>query len=88
MNVLAACTRVLALFISFCPVNSRILACCILVIGEYNITYSSGTKHAAQEKKTMTGAIGLLIVAVVGGIVVTLFFVQDMMGSLKFWRAR
>lgn len=36
----------------------------------------------------MSGAIGLLIVTIVGGIIVTLCFVQDMVGSLKFWRAR
>ena len=36
----------------------------------------------------MSGAIGLLIVTVAGGIIVALCFVQDMTGSLKFWRAR
>jgi|WetSurMetagenome_2_1015567.scaffolds.fasta_scaffold196673_1 hypothetical protein len=36
----------------------------------------------------MSGAIGLLIVSVVGGIIVTLYFIQDTIGSLKFWRAR
>ena len=36
----------------------------------------------------MSGAIGLLIVSVVGGIIVALCFVQDTMGTIKFWRAR
>ena len=36
----------------------------------------------------MSGAIGLLIVTVVGGTIVTLCFVQDAIGTFKFWRAR
>jgi hypothetical protein len=36
----------------------------------------------------MSGFTGLIIVSVVGAIIVTLCFVQDSVGSLKFWRSR
>jgi hypothetical protein len=36
----------------------------------------------------MSGAIGLLIFTLVGGTIVGLYFVQDTIGTVKFWRAR
>jgi hypothetical protein len=36
----------------------------------------------------MTAGLGLLLAAIVGGIIVILCFVQDAVGSLKFWRSR
>lgn len=36
----------------------------------------------------MSAFTGLVIVAVVGAIIVALFFVQDSRGTLKFWRSR
>ncbi len=36
----------------------------------------------------MTAGIGLLIISLVGGLIVGLFFLQDVVGSLKFWRSR
>ena len=36
----------------------------------------------------MSAFTGLVIVAVVGAIIVGLCFVQDSVGSLKFWRSR
>ncbi len=36
----------------------------------------------------MSAGLGLLLIAVVGGIIVTLCFVQDSVGSLRFWRSR
>ncbi len=36
----------------------------------------------------MSGFTGLMIVSVIGAIIVGLCFVQDSIGSLKFWRSR
>lgn len=36
----------------------------------------------------MSAGIGLLLVTIVGGLIVAACFVSDMVGSLKFWRAR
>jgi hypothetical protein len=36
----------------------------------------------------MSGALGLLIVSLVGGIIVAICFVQDNIGTVKFWRSR
>jgi hypothetical protein len=47
----------------------------------------SGTRERIGEK-TMSAFEGLVLVAVVGAIIVTLCFVQDAVGSLKFWRSR
>jgi len=41
-----------------------------------------------KEKTTMSQGLGLLLVSVIGGIIVIGYFVQDMLGSLKFWRTR
>jgi hypothetical protein len=43
---------------------------------------------STQEKIIMSGALGLLIVTLVGGTIVTLCFVQDAIGTVRFWRAR
>jgi hypothetical protein len=36
----------------------------------------------------MSAGLGLTIVACVGGIIVALCFVQDSLGTLKFWRSK
>jgi hypothetical protein len=36
----------------------------------------------------MTAGVGLLIIAIVGAVIVGLFFLQDSMGSLRVRRSR
>jgi hypothetical protein len=56
-----------------------------VVKGNYGITTASLLRMGEE---AMTSFVGLIIVSVIAAIIVGACFVQDSVGSLKFWRSR